>query len=63
MGRLARSDACLAYLEAESRRLDCVMELERELEELHRRLLRLERELDKLVLDAGRLTLRLEEVR
>ncbi|MEB3787432.1 MAG: hypothetical protein GSR78_01600 [Desulfurococcales archaeon] len=63
MGRLARSDACLAALEVESRRLDRVLELERELEELHRRLLRLERELDKLVLDAGRLTLRLEEVR
>ena len=57
------NDACLAALELESRGLGKVLELEGELEELHRRLLKLERELDKLVLDAGRLAVRLEEVR
>ena len=60
MGRLARSDACLAYLEIESRRLEKALELEQELEAILRKLMELERQLDKLAFDTAKLAVKVE---
>ncbi len=58
-----KADPCLAALEIESRRLERVLELERQVSELLRRLLELDRELSRLSLEASRLAVKVEGVR
>jgi len=60
---MPKSDPCLAALELESRRLERVLELERELGRLLERLLEVERKLDEVALDTARLAVKVEGVR